>query len=88
MVVLALAVVLGAAGISRAAEEITVSGTVSPDGSFLADDGEEYLIKDDKVGKEFKQKSGEVEYTVTGAVEEVDGRMVITVEKFESSEDD
>ena len=81
--ILALVGVLAVPCASWAADEVTIMGTVSPDGILMSDDGKEYVIQDDDLGRELMDKGADEKVRVTGAVEEVGGELTITVTEYE-----
>jgi len=68
------------------AGEVTITGTVTDQGNIVADDGKEYVIASEDMRKELMGKVDK-KVKATGAVEEREGKMVITVTSYEVIEE-
>ena len=67
------------------ADDATVTGTVSSEGILEADDGANYVINADEKGDSLIKEAGK-KVKVVGAVEEKEGKKVITVSNYEKVE--
>ena len=85
MAIVGLMVVAFFCGFAAAAETMTIKGTINDDGQLVADDGKVYEIAESEKGSELSAMVGK-KVTVTGAVEENEGKMEIEVESYETAE--
>jgi len=67
------------------ADDATVTGMVSSEGILQADDGANYVINADEKGDSLIKEAGK-KVKVVGAVEEKEGKKIITVSNYEKME--
>lgn len=65
----------------RAADETTITGTISEDGLLITDAGVEYTIADNDQKDEIMEHAGKL-VTAVGAVTEEGGEKIITISSF------
>jgi hypothetical protein len=80
----ALVLVAMLAGTGLLAAEVTITGTISEEG-IVADDGQVYEVAENDKGEELMELVNK-KVQVTGTVEELEGKKVITVIGFEVTE--
>ena len=69
-----------------AAEEMTITGQVSEEGTIVTDSGDEYTIADNDQKDELMENAGK-KVTVMGAVTEDEGTKTVSVSSYEVIEE-
>ena len=63
-------------------EDVTITGTITPEGFIMVDEDELYVILEDDLYDELMGGVGK-KVEVTGSVEEKEGKKIIDVEEFD-----